>query len=87
MDSTESEDEEINYELMATTDGENTVTTSVTNKVTSTTFDFDTNNLSELKSLHVSFKSQSLENKRLINETSDLKSKNDFIETELIHML
>ena len=40
MESTESEDEEVNYALMTTTVEEVTPTTSATNKVQSIKFDF-----------------------------------------------
>ena len=36
-----------------------------------------------LKSMHINFKSQSLENARLINEMTDLKNRNEFLEGEL----
>ena len=73
MDSSESEDEEVNYALMANT--EEVIESQ--EKVSPTFFDFDTDNISELrsflKSLHISFKSQSLENTRIIPEKSELK--------------
>ena len=40
-----------------------------------------------LKSLHISFKSQSLENSRLVKENNELKVKNDHLEAELVVML
>ena len=73
MDSSESKDEEVTYALMANTDevGQSQ------EKVTPIFFDFDTDNMSELrsflKSLHISFRHQSLENARIINEKSELK--------------
>ena len=103
MKSTESEDEEVNYAPMANAEGEVTPTESTTNKVHSKIFDIDTDNISELKSflmsLHVSFKSltlennrlkteiQTLENTRLKTETLNIKKKNDHVESELVLML
>ena len=87
MDSSESEEEEVTYALMANTDevGKSQ------EKVTPIFFDFDTDNISELrsflKSLHISFRNQSLENARIINEKSELKERNDHLETELVKML
>ena len=40
-----------------------------------------------LRSLHISFKSQSLENARLISEMKELKSRNDHLEAELIVLI
>ena len=40
-----------------------------------------------LKSLHISFKSQSLENARLVNEMNKLKARNDHLEAELIVLI
>ena len=37
-----------------------------------------------LKSLHINFKSQSLENARLITEMNDLKKRNKYLESELV---
>ena len=36
-----------------------------------------------LKSMHINFKTQSLENAWLINEMTDLKNRNEFLESEL----
>ena len=56
-------------------------------KVPQNVYSFDTDNMSELKSflksMHINFKSQSLENARLINEMTDLKNRNEFLEGEL----
>ena len=38
-------------------------------------------------SLHVSFKSQTLDNIRHENEISDIKKRNDYVESELVFML
>ena len=87
MDSSESEDEEVNYALMANTEevGQSQ------EKVSPIFFDFDTDNISELrsflKSLHISFRSQSLENARIITKKSELKERNDHLESELVKML
>ena len=60
----------------------------IAEKVPQNAYSFDTDNLSNLKSflksLHTNFKSQSLENARLINELTDLKKRNEFLESELI---
>ena len=49
-------------------------------KVPQNIYSFDTDNMSKLKSflksMHINFKSQSLENARLINEMTDLKNRN-----------
>ena len=59
-------------------------------KVLSTVYDCDLNRISELKcflnSLNTSFRSQSLENARLISEITDLKKRNDHLESELFFM-
>ena len=86
MDS-DSEDEEVGYALMANTDDSST---SNSDKVHSTFYDFDLNSVSELRcflnSLNTSFRSQSLENARLISEITDLKKRNDHLEVELVFM-
>ena len=86
MDS-DSEDEEVGYALMANTDEPNT---SNSDKVHSTVYDCDLNSVSELRcflnSLNTSFRSQSLENTRLISEIIDIKKRNDHLEAELIFM-
>ena len=86
MDS-DSEDEEVSYALMANADEPNT---SSSDKVHSTVYGCDLNNVSELRcflnSLNTSFRSQSLENARLINENTDLKKRNDHLEAELVFM-
>ena len=57
-------------------------------KVPQNTYSFDKDNMSNLKSflksMHINFKSQSLENARLINEMTELKSINEFLESELV---
>ena len=59
-------------------------------KVQNLIFDFDTENISELrlflKSLHISFKSQSLENTRILSELSVVKERNNQVEAELLCM-
>ena len=86
MDSSESETEEENFALMATTEE----IADPEEKVLSTVFDFDTNNVSELrsflKSLHISFRSQSLENARILSEMSEVRKRNDHLEAELLFM-
>ena len=86
MDS-DSEDEEVSYALMANTDESNTTNP---DKVHSKVYDCDLNSVSELRcflnSLNTSFRSQSLENARLISEITDLKKRNDHLEAELVFM-
>ena len=63
-------------------------TTSIAEKVPLNCYSFDIDDICELKSflksLHANFKTQSLENARLINEITDLKERNKFLESELI---
>ena len=86
MDS-DSEDEEVSYALMANIDESNTTNP---DKVYSKVYDCDLNSVSELRcflnSLNTSFRSQSLENARLISEITDLKKRNDHLEVELVFM-
>ena len=81
-------EEDTNYALMATVDNEND-TSEV--KVPLTTQAFNTDNISELriflKSLHVSYRDQTLENERIKSENLSLKKRNDFLESELVTML
>ena len=60
-------------------------------KVHSTVYNYDLNSVSELRcflnSLNTSFRSQSLENSRLISEANELKKRNDFLEAELVLLL
>ena len=62
--------------------------TPIAEKVPQNSYSFDTDNMYELKSflksLHINFKSQSLENARLINEMTDLEKSNKFLESELV---
>ena len=87
MDS-DSEDEEVSYALMAST-----VETKAANpdKVPTINYNCDLNSVSELicflNSLNTSFRSQSLENSRLISEANELKKRNDHLEAELIFLL
>ena len=57
-------------------------------KASQNIYSFDTYNMSDLKSflksMHINFKSQSLENAMLSNEMTDLKTRNEFLEYELI---
>ncbi|KAL8098849.1 hypothetical protein AgCh_031536 [Apium graveolens] len=59
-------------------------------KVPQTIFAFDTDDTFELrlflKSLHVSYRDQTLENDRIKDENLDLKKRNDHLEYELIFM-
>ncbi|KAK1364807.1 hypothetical protein POM88_040368 [Heracleum sosnowskyi] len=84
--SSESDTEVVNYALMANTD-ESAVPD---DKVLNTVFDFDTDNASELrrflKSLHISFRSQTAENTRILSEMSELRKRNEHLETEFSFM-
>jgi gag-polypeptide of LTR copia-type/Zinc knuckle len=86
MDSSDSEEEEENYALMAFT--EDSVAPDV--KVPPVVFDLDTDNISQLKSsiksLHMSFKCQTLENARIKSEMSEVRKRNEFLEAELLLM-
>ena len=77
-------DEEQSYALMA--EFENASPTA--EKVSQNIYSFDTDNMSDLKSflksMHINFKSQSQENARLINEMTDLKTRNEFLESKLV---
>ena len=83
LDESDSEEEQ-NYALMAEFEDASLIT----EKVPQNVYIFNTDNLSDLKyflkSLHTNFKSQSLENFRLINELTNLKKRNEFLESELI---
>ncbi|KAK1384550.1 hypothetical protein POM88_022285 [Heracleum sosnowskyi] len=84
--SSEFDTEVVNYALMA-----NTNETDVPDeKVPNTVFDFDTDNASELrsflKSLHISFRSQSAENTRILSEMSELRKRNEHLEVEFSFM-
>ena len=86
MDSSDS-DEEVNYALMANVEAE----VSSSKKVPNVVYNFDTNNMLELKSflknLHMSFKNQILENDRLKLSNEELTKRNEHLETELVCML
>ena len=87
MDS-DSDEEEVRYALMANADEP---IASTYEKVHTTNYNCDLNSVSELRSflnsLHTSFRSQTLENTRLINEVSELRKRNDHLESELIFLL
>ncbi|KAK1398534.1 hypothetical protein POM88_008397 [Heracleum sosnowskyi] len=84
---TSDSDEGVNYALMATVKDE---TESSENKVPLTTYAYDTDNISELrvylKSVHVSYRDQTLENERIKSENLSLKERNKFLEGELENM-
>ncbi|KAK1378640.1 hypothetical protein POM88_025384 [Heracleum sosnowskyi] len=84
---TSDSDEGVNYALMATVRDE---AESSENKVPLTTYAYDTNNISELriylKSIHVSYRDQTLENERIKSENLGLKERNKFLEKELVNM-
>ena len=87
MDSN-SEDEEVSYALMANADEPKA---STSDKVHTKNYNCDLNSVSEMRcflnSLHTSFRSQSLENSRLISEANELRKRNDHLEAELIFLL
>ena len=87
MDS-DSDEEEVRYALMANADEP---IASTSEKVHTTNYNCDLNSVSELRSflnsLHTSFRSQTLENTRLINEVSELRKRNDHLESELIFLI
>ena len=60
-------------------------------KVPHSTLAFDTEDITELrlflKTLHISFRDQTLENERLKSETLSVKKRNDYLEKELVQML
>ncbi|KAK1373841.1 hypothetical protein POM88_030034 [Heracleum sosnowskyi] len=84
---TSDSDEGVNYALMATGRDE---ADSSENKVPLTTYAYDTDNISELriylKSIHVSYRDQTLENERIKSENLGLKERNKFLEEKLVNM-
>ncbi|KAK1384661.1 hypothetical protein POM88_022396 [Heracleum sosnowskyi] len=84
---TSDSDEGVNYALMATIKDE---AESSENKVPLTTYAYDTDNISELriylKSIHVSYRDQTLENERSKSENLGLKERNKFLEEKLVNM-
>ncbi|KAK1353364.1 hypothetical protein POM88_052499 [Heracleum sosnowskyi] len=78
---TSDSDEDVNYALMATVKDESD---SYENKVPLTTYAYDIDNISELriylKSTHVSYRDQTLENERIKSENLKLKDRNKFLE-------
>ncbi|KAK1356144.1 hypothetical protein POM88_049400 [Heracleum sosnowskyi] len=84
---TSDSDEDVNYALMATVKDESD---SYENKVPLTTYAYDIDNISELriylKSIHVSYRDQTLENERIKYENLKLKDRNKFLEEELVNM-
>ena len=87
MDS-DSEDEEVSYAL---TENADETKASTSDKVHTTNYNCDLNSVSEMRcflnNLHTSFRCQSLENSRLINEANELRKRNDHLEAELIFLL
>lgn len=84
---TSDSDEEVNYALMATFENESE---SSENKVPLTTHAYNTDNISELriylKSIHISYRDQTLENERIKSENSELKERNKLVEEKLVNM-
>ncbi|KAL8121436.1 hypothetical protein AgCh_018239 [Apium graveolens] len=87
VDSSDSKDEDTCYALMASLDDPAISEP----KVQTPFFSFDTENISELKSilksLHGNFKNKTLENDRLITEIEILKSRNEQLESDLINQI
>ncbi|KAL8115556.1 hypothetical protein AgCh_022164 [Apium graveolens] len=87
MDSTVSENEETCYALMASFDAPAASDSNISNSF----FSFDTEDISELKSilksLHGNFKNKILENNRLLTENEILKSRNDQLESDLVNQI
>ncbi|XP_063949925.1 uncharacterized protein LOC135152763 [Daucus carota subsp. sativus] len=85
---TSDSEEEVNYALMANTDNSSET---VETKVPHSTLAFNIEDITELrlflKSLHISYRDQTLENERLKSEVSDVKKRNDYLEKELVQML
>ena len=87
MDS-DSEDEEVSYDLMANADETKAATP---DNVHTTVYNYDLNSVSELRcflnSLNTSFRSQSFENSILTSEANELKKRNDHLEAELVFLI
>ncbi|KAL8119287.1 hypothetical protein AgCh_016714 [Apium graveolens] len=81
-------DDGVNYALMENADDE---AENSKLKVPQTILAFNTNDIYELqlflKTLHVSYRDQTLENNRIKSENSELKKRNDHLEIELLLML
>ena len=88
--SSESEGEDVNYALVASFEETQTTNDSSTPKVQESIYNFDIDDTYKLKSflrsLHVSFKTQTLENTRLRSEIDESKKRNNFLESELVVM-
>ena len=86
--SSESEGEDVNYALVASFEETQTTNDSSTPKVQESIYNFDIDDMykfeSFLRSLYVSFKTQTLENTRLRSEIDECKKRNDFLESELV---
>ncbi|KAK1396498.1 hypothetical protein POM88_006361 [Heracleum sosnowskyi] len=84
---TSDSDEGVNYALMATGRDE---ADSSENKEPLTTYAYDIDDISELriylKSIHVSYRDQTLENERIKSENLGLKERNKFLEEKLVNM-
>lgn len=88
--SSESEGEDVNYALVASFEETQTTDDCSTPKVQETIYKFDIDDIYKLKSflisLHVSFKTHTLENTRLRSEIDECKKRNNFLESELVVM-
>ncbi|KAK1393572.1 hypothetical protein POM88_012628 [Heracleum sosnowskyi] len=84
---TSDSDEDVSYALMATVEDKSETSE---NKVPLTTYAYYIDNISELriylKSIHVSYRDQTLENERIKSENLKLKNRNKFLEEELVNM-
>ncbi|KAL8115209.1 hypothetical protein AgCh_021874 [Apium graveolens] len=87
-DDSSDSDDGINYALMVNV---NVEANNIELKVPHSTLAFDTDDIHELrlflKTLHVNYRDQILENNRIKSENSVLKKMNDYLETELLSML
>ncbi|KAL8119041.1 hypothetical protein AgCh_016517 [Apium graveolens] len=87
-DGSSNSDDGVNYALMAKADVE---ADNAELKAPQTILAFDTDNIYELrlflKSLHVSFRDQTLENNRIKSENSELKERNEHLEYKFLSML
>ncbi|KAL8120029.1 hypothetical protein AgCh_017237 [Apium graveolens] len=87
-DDSSNSDVGVNYALMEKADAE---AENAELKVPPTTLAFDTNDIYKLrlflKSLHVSYRDQTLENNKIKSENSLLKKRNDHLEIELLSMI
>ncbi|KAL8133988.1 hypothetical protein AgCh_009166 [Apium graveolens] len=87
-DNSSDSDDGVNYALMANADVE---ADNAELKVPQTILAFDNDDIYELrlflKTLHISYMDQTLENNRIKSENSELNKRNDYLEIDLLSML